>query len=64
VFYVAFSRGWFLGASFPFPEVFPRSLAFLAVTNVILALTNLLPIYRSTAGAFRALVHMIFRRCA
>jgi Zn-dependent protease len=55
-------EGGFLGSSFPFPEVFPRrSLAFLAVTNVILALTNLLPIYPLDGGRiFRAFVHMIF----
>ena len=62
VFVLGTGVGGFLGASFPFPEVFPRrSLAFLAVTNVILALTNLLPIYPLDGGRiFRALVHMIF----
>ena len=59
---LATGAGGALGASFPFPDVFPRrSLAFLAVTNVILGLTNLIPIYPLDGGRiFRAAVHMIF----
>ncbi len=52
----------FLGSTVTFPEVFPRrSLAFLAVTNLVLGLTNLIPIYPLDGGRiFRAVTNMIF----
>ncbi|GAP08677.1 Zn-dependent proteases [Anaerolinea thermolimosa] len=50
------------GVSLPLPETATqRAFLFLAVTNVILALTNLIPMYPLDGGRiFRSLVHMAF----